>query len=291
MAAEREQNWGLDLHALTRVGKSNGRKGAGVVDSELGGRDGPGCTEDKPVHLDTTGAHTRPMLKSVNFARGLHARQDDAYPERPVAVGCGACAIERVSDAKKGAILREHEVILRGQVRHLWTVGITREVNREIDQQRLRSDSEALETPSELTRRRKWEQVAAILALTVIVLSRWLINRVKSKEQADLHTRCDGKRRSTGQIKVCHVNVPKYDKRGRRIPREGNPVMVQIEGIACSHRKEGAALYEQARSHEGMAEHAIYAWAGRVPWVREADVPQRTSFRHIAQQEKKGLME
>jgi hypothetical protein len=72
-----------------------------------------------------------------------------------------------------------------------------------------------------------------------------------------------------------HVNVPKYDKRGRRIPREGNPVMVQIEGIACSHRKEGAALYEQARSHEGMAEHAIYAWAGRVPWVRDKKWRQR----------------
>jgi hypothetical protein len=36
--------------------------------------------------------------------------------------------------------------------------------------------------------------------------------------------------------------------------------MVQIEGVPCSHRKEGAALYEQARSHEGMAEHAVYAW-------------------------------
>jgi hypothetical protein len=68
------------------------------------------------------------VLKSVNFARGQHARQDDAYPERPVAVACGAWAIERVSEAKKGAILHDHEVILRGQVRHLWTVGITREV-------------------------------------------------------------------------------------------------------------------------------------------------------------------
>jgi hypothetical protein len=80
-------------------------------------------------------------------------------------MGYGTC----VRDAKKGAILPEHEVILRGQVRHLWTVGINREDNDEIDQQRLRLGSEALEAPSELTSR---ERVPSWLSL-VIVISRW----------------------------------------------------------------------------------------------------------------------